>query len=105
MKFLCPVCGYWELPRPAQEDLICPCCGIQFGYHDYGTEHRKLRQSWIASGAHWHSRVHAAPPGWNALTQLARAAMLVTFEGSSAGDKNETDVQVTVNYPATAVAA
>jgi hypothetical protein len=81
MKFLCPVCGFSELLRAAQDDVICPCCGTQFGYHDYTTTHEQLRQRWIAAGARWHSRAHAAPPGWNAVLQLLTARLGVEIVG------------------------
>ncbi|HVN27071.1 MAG TPA: hypothetical protein VMT64_01220, partial [Candidatus Binataceae bacterium] len=71
MKYQCPVCGFSELPRPAEDHLICPCCGTQFGYHDCATSHDELRRNWIAEGARWHSRVHPAPHNWNSSDQLA----------------------------------
>jgi hypothetical protein len=90
MKHLCPVCGYRDLPRPAREDLICPCCGTHFGYHDYATGHAELRRRWIADGAHWFSRAQAAPPGWDAETQLSEAG-LIPYEVTGTTEESRID--------------
>ena len=77
MTFQCPVCGYSELPRPVEDDLICPCCGTHFGYHDYGATYEGLRFNWIERGARWFSRSIRPPHGWNPVKQLADARMLL----------------------------
>jgi hypothetical protein len=71
---LCPVCGC-ELDRPAWDGAspsfqICPCCGIQFGYQDFGPEpghrqqaHEAWRKRWIEGGMAWWS-VTPPPAGW-----------------------------------------
>lgn len=70
--FRCPVCAYPNLKSPPQDDLICPCCGTQFGYDDFTLSHTELRMRWIANGYPWFSS--ATPPaGWNAVAQLEAA--------------------------------
>jgi hypothetical protein len=102
MKYLCPVCGFWDLPRPAQDNLICPCCGTQFGYHDFAISHANLRQAWLSNGALWHSRVYPAPDGWDAVSQLARAGLLAKLIADARPDQTtRTDVEV-MPYPWTA---
>jgi len=75
MKCLCPVCGYAELPRPPERNLICSCCGTEFGYHDYATSYEELRARWIAGGARWFSRTQPPPANWDPFRQLAKAQM------------------------------
>lgn len=76
----CPVCGYDGLPRGPVEGVICPSCGVQFGYNDAGPlppwkMHEKIRQKWIAHGAQWYSSVVAQPPNWNPWDQLIKAKL------------------------------
>ncbi len=73
MTHVCPVCGYQGLPRPAANDLICPSCGTQFGYHDCSVSHAELRLEWIRRGLTWHSRILSKPSGWNPYVQLFSA--------------------------------
>src|SRR4051812_48316988 len=69
--YTCPVCGYKRLRYPAaDEGVICPCCGTQFGYSDAGTTHAQLRREWVREGMKWYSRVTPAPEGWNPAEQL-----------------------------------
>jgi len=68
------------LRRPAADHTICPSCGTQFGYSDAGPAplpriRAELRNRWIRKGPQWHSRVVAAPLGWDPLLQLRRAGM------------------------------
>jgi hypothetical protein len=93
MRHLCPVCGYWDLPRPAQDDLICPCCGTHFGYHDYATTYDELRRKWIAKGAPWFSRALRPPAEWNALKQLTEARMLPFESVGGSREENRTDLR------------
>jgi hypothetical protein len=93
MKYLCPVCGYPELPRAAQDDLICPCCGTHFGYDDYATTYDELRRTWMKKGAPWFSRAQAPPQGWDPIIQLARAGMIPFELGGARGEENRTDLQ------------
>lgn len=73
-RFICPVCAYSEMPwDPEEEGSVCPCCGIEFGYHDAdGVSHRLLRDKWVAAGCPWFSPYHSIPEGWNGRTQLIR---------------------------------
>lgn len=98
---LCPVCGYDGLPTPAwrgsspSDDLICPACGVQYGYHDSRADeaaraarHAELRERWIADGCRWHFK--DPPAGWDPEEQLERlrggtagvAFELLDFEGT-----------------------
>jgi ribosomal protein L37AE/L43A len=72
----CPVCGYQKLPRPAEEFLICPCCGVEFGYDDANVSHTELRLRWLGSGAPWFSRVIAPDLTWTPIKQLAAAGFV-----------------------------
>lgn len=93
MNYSCPVCGYGQLIEPPEEDMICPCCGTQFGYHDSIRSHDSLRQHWIKTGCRWHSRRILRPVGWNAYMQLIRAgfgaslASLYTLTGEGASNE------------------
>lgn len=42
-RYTCPVCFYAGLSRPPEDHLICPSCGVQFGYDDATTTHAELR--------------------------------------------------------------
>jgi acyl carrier protein len=76
----CLVCGY-DLGFPpwkggSASDEICPCCGIQFGYHDVAAEGRTMvyrdwRYRWVSGGCSWWSKL-GPPQGWNPLEQLKR---------------------------------
>ena len=71
--YTCPVCGYPQLPAQPANYEICPSCGTEFDYHDANKSHSELRAAWISQGASWHSKVVAAPRGWNATQQLIQA--------------------------------
>jgi len=73
MPYMCPVCGYPNLPAPPQDYEICPSCGTEFEYHDALRSHAELRDVWMGAGAQWHSRVVARPLYWNGWLQLASA--------------------------------
>lgn len=75
MNNLCPVCGFDGLRHPAKDDMICPCCGTQFGYDDFAKTHEDLREEWLAKGAVWQSRQIPPPAGWSPRMQLARAGL------------------------------
>ncbi|MFM8930704.1 MAG: hypothetical protein ACKOS8_02355 [Gemmataceae bacterium] len=86
-KNICPVCGYclnfvpWDGELPADE--MCPCCGLQFGYDDFGgssPEGRQLiydtwRVKWINSGMKWQSVGISAPQIWDPILQLKTAGL------------------------------
>jgi hypothetical protein len=88
---LCPVCGY-NLPFPAWQgdsasDEYCPCCGIQFGFHDFAKgdleERQKVwdewRRRWIAGGMKWSGtwtgKFGKPPENWNPKQQLKDAGL------------------------------
>lgn len=57
-QFTCPVCYFDRLDTAAERYAICPCCGTEFGYHDfalsdYEVELRRneLRAAWRSGGA------------------------------------------------------
>jgi hypothetical protein len=79
-KYICPVCGYPGLHGPHvnrhgnSSFEICPCCGVEYGYHDSLITHEELRRRWIERGMKW---LHGAqPPGWDASEQLRAAKLL-----------------------------
>ncbi len=65
-----PVCGFEQMPFPAEDHNICSCCGTEFGYHDLRLSHAELRCLWQAKGARWLSKRVPQPEGWNAQNQL-----------------------------------
>jgi hypothetical protein len=85
----CFVCGYdlefepWRGESASHE--FCPCCGIQFGYHDVpegaglsGTReeiYQLWRSQWIAAGMPWQGLGIPAPSGWDPRRQLTRAGL------------------------------
>jgi ribosomal protein L37AE/L43A len=76
----CPVCGFTGLRRPPRSFTICPNCGTEFEYHDFGTTQEEvnrrraeLRNRWIDKGPRWHSRVIPQPANWNPVVQLMEA--------------------------------
>ena len=74
--YMCPVCGYGGLRRPADDGIICPCCGTEFGYSDATKSHAQLRSEWLMSGGRWYSVVTPPPSGWNLNKQLANLRRL-----------------------------
>lgn len=68
--YTCPVCGYERLAEPPMNFTICPCCGTEFEYDDYGTPYAELRRRWILNGFRWFSPVDPQPNNWNPVRQL-----------------------------------
>lgn len=82
----CPVCGFdlglnpWENNSP-RDEVICPSCDIQFGYHDAirnnGSfnsavkRYNHLRKEWLLRGGVWESKVEKSPENWNREIQLS----------------------------------
>jgi hypothetical protein len=79
MTYMCPVCGWGGLYEPSHDRFgggsfeICPCCGVEFGYHDSTKSHSVLREEWIANGARWHANDEPPPAAWSPVAQLRRA--------------------------------
>ncbi len=77
-KYICPVCGYEELEESPYDKYgcssfeICPCCGIEFGYHDSNMSNDQLRQKWIDTGMNWHSTTDNHPKDWNPNIQIGK---------------------------------
>jgi hypothetical protein len=77
----CPVCWFANLPYPATDYNICPCCGTEFGNDDDVSTWDELREIWIAKGMQW---FFGHPPyGWSAEAQLLNAGFGVKFGASS----------------------
>lgn len=71
MSYVCPVCGYADLPYAPEDYHICPCCSTEFGNDDAGFTHAQLREMWVAAGARW---FFGHPPAyWNPWMQLIKA--------------------------------
>ncbi len=77
----CPIC-YFNMPYPYDVDVICPCCGTQFGYDDMTkveadrrARREELRLRWIEKGQpFWFARLR--PPHWNPATQTGARDVL-----------------------------
>ena len=72
----CRVCGMRQDDPPwgfSQEDpayLICPCCGVEFGYEDCTSAGiNQYRDRWLAGGAEWFEP-KCKPVDWDLETQL-----------------------------------
>lgn len=77
--FDCPVCGYNKLKRPADDFLICPCCGTEFSYTNAKRSNAELTLRWFVGGMRWHSKRVSPPQDWDPQKQL-RDAGLFSFE-------------------------
>ena len=82
MRYICPVCGYDDLPEPPFTDGlpsygICPCCGFEFGFDDLAEGHtyEAYRNAWIHKGMPWF-RPENKPAGWDSVVQLSRVTDL-----------------------------
>jgi hypothetical protein len=68
----------WEGESASNE--ICPCCGIQFGYHDAtpGSLIRRVeiydewRRNWINMGMPWQGIDIEPPTNWDPIRQLSQ---------------------------------
>ncbi len=76
----CPVCGHelgcspWDGRKPSE--IVCGCCGIQFGLDDADPEGRTgvylaWRRQWVAEGMNWWGPTGPAS-GWDPVRQLQR---------------------------------
>ena len=80
--YMCDVCGYPRLRRPARDHIICPSCGTEFGLDDADPGaapvdiKARLRSQWIDHGMRWFSRVTHAPMNWNGYAQLVAARLI-----------------------------
>ncbi len=88
-KYVCRVCGYVN-KRPFYDEMglalfeICPCCGSESGYHDFGPgAAERNRRGWIQKGAPWHAdewvekgvkidQFDLKPENWDLAEQLRR---------------------------------
>jgi hypothetical protein len=102
MSYRCLVCGYDGLHEPPRShgvaapdgkilvdpsgigsDVICPCCGTQFGYDDEAggdlqkrlERYRQLRHRWVRAGMRWWSTGQSPPLGWDPAEQLRQAGL------------------------------
>lgn len=76
MSYECPVCGYLDMPQPANNHSICSCCGTQFELDDFEKSYDELRADWIANGCPWFSRAVPEPSQWRPFVQLALAGFI-----------------------------
>ncbi|OEG19655.1 hypothetical protein BCR23_01355 [Enterococcus quebecensis] len=86
-KNSCPVCEFDGLFEPAYteeygstSDEICPCCGFQFGLHDYPDKDKgiqKWRENWIRGGSLWYSK-NRVQQNWSATEQFIRLCKIRT---------------------------
>ena len=97
MKYMCPVCGYYSLSRPADDYNICPSCGTEFSVDDVEYTLDELRANWVRNGYQWHSRVIARPPDWNPIRQLERVLIPVAIQ------ETETSFMVGISPTATII--
>lgn len=73
MKYLCPVCGFKDLDKPAYFEngepsyQICRACFYEYGYDDdsEGITHSQWRDQWISEGMPWRSNPKNQPADWN----------------------------------------
>ncbi len=78
---ICPICGFSSLEEAAyslegdESFEMCPSCGCEFGYDDFGKTHRELRKAWIERSVPWSSS-SPAPENWDAEKQLKSLASL-----------------------------
>jgi hypothetical protein len=108
MKYVCPVCGYRELPSPPVDMSyeICPSCGTEFGYNDFRRSHNDLMMDWVRGGMRWHASWQPQPPDWKPRQQLlqhvipsarAESGTLQMFETTSSVAATEQKVQTSVS--------
>lgn len=89
MNYMCPVCGYPHLRKPAydvplRKDApfydgepsygICPSCSFEFGFTDtdQGFTFEQWRQKWINGGMIWREGRGSAPKDWDPRKQVAK---------------------------------
>lgn len=80
LTYMCPVCGYGEMPTPLADDAICYCCGTHFGYDDTSLTYEELRHEWLSHGAKWFHPTVMPPTSWNATDQLLRSGVGVSID-------------------------
>ena len=76
----CPACGFDQLgfelwTGDSPSDGICPCCGMHFGYYDFGRRdplfYAGWRTNWVVEGKRWSSS-KPPPEGWSPDQQLEK---------------------------------
>ncbi len=83
MNYICPVCGFDSLFKPAYHQSgspsfeICSSCGYQYGHSDddRGITFEQWRRNWIEKGMPW-SSVNPKPENWDPLKQLQNLTQL-----------------------------
>lgn len=89
-KYKCPVCNCKSLYEPAYDergigsDDICPCCGFQFGLHNFDYDsneeaHNIWRKKWIESGCVWR-HPNYMPKNWNLKEQLKEIGIFLDYD-------------------------
>ena len=92
MNGRCPVCFYPDLPYPAKDYNICPCCATEFENDDADLTHAELRQAWLERGAPWF--FGEAPHDWSPLQQLVNAGF--NYSASYVGSLRSAVVEKTI---------
>jgi hypothetical protein len=72
------VAELWVGDSPSDE--ICPCCGLHYGYDDFGHGRGNPESEfyagwcarWVMDGHPWFSKSTPPPDGWSGERQLAR---------------------------------
>ena len=82
LENLCPVCGY-EMEAPPKDYRTCPSCGTEFGVHDVNATIAELRDAWIKTGPRWWSGTDAKPEGWDPISQMEKAGIVVKRQPAS----------------------
>jgi len=83
MMYICPVCGFNQMPFPADDHNICSCCGTEFGYHDRVRSHHVLREAWMSKGCPWFSTALRPSAEWNPFVQMLNAGLIDITVGSA----------------------
>ena len=75
--YVCPVCGYHGLERPAASNglgsgELCPCCGFDHSGPVDGQRYAQWRTEWTSTGMAWWALQAGvpAPEGWDPAAQL-----------------------------------
>jgi hypothetical protein len=78
--FMCPVCGFFGLSRPAVNAggvgclEPCVCCGFEEGFDNLalvpGWTHESWREKWKSEGMKWWSPSFPPPSNWDPHNQL-----------------------------------
>ena len=86
MNYICPVCYYNKLTSPAQDDLICPCCGTHFGLDDYAYSNEEIRKAWLKEGSDWCIHQTSRPENWKETTVVPETKLKIVQKTGNKGE-------------------